>query len=83
MKKLFIAPIVVAVAVITIAAAAKVIPIRYATGSANIAHGDPSSPNTAATASTAAPDISARVAPHITSPITMSSGPNGVNRMDS
>ena len=78
-----IEPIVLAVAVITIEIAENVIPIRYATGNARIAHGELTSPNIAATKSTATADISPRDAPHKTSPITMSSGPRGVNSIDS
>ena len=78
-----IEPIVLAVAVITIAMAAKVMPMRYAAGSARIAHGELTSPNRIATNITAIADNSARDAPHMTSPITMSSGPSGVNSIDS
>ena len=80
---MFIAPIVLIVDVATIAFAANVSPIRYATGSVSSAQGDVISPNPIATANTAVADISARVAPHNTSPITMSSGPSGVKSMDS
>ena len=82
-KKLFIAPIVVAVAVRIIAMDAKVAPMRNAAGIAKIASGESASPNVAATTSTAVPERVARVEPHRTSPATMSSGSSGVKSIAS
>ena len=44
-----------------------------------MAKGEVMSPKLTATISTAVPDTAARVALHMTSPATMSSGCNGVN----
>ena len=54
-------------------------PIKKALGMARMASGEPTSPKMDATTSTDVPERVARVAPHITSPTTMSSGPRGVN----
>jgi hypothetical protein len=76
-KKLFIAPIVVAVVVITIEIEANIKPTRKAAGIASTAIGEPTNPKAAATTSTAKLESTPRVPDQRISPITISSGPRG------
>ena len=82
-KKLLIEPIVFTDAVIVIEIAANASPTRKAAGKANKANGELTRPKIVAANSKAEPVSTDLLALQIASPITMSSGPRGVNSMAS